>query len=266
VKKPLTAVLCLTLLPAGSATLASAGRYLLSWMFPRVSRSAPPPSGAGDSASVVRSLESRYHSARTLKAAFLERYTEGGRNARVESGTVYFRRPGRMRWEYESPEEKLFIADGQTVWFYVPADRTVTRARTKESADWRTPLALLTGNAKLSRLCGRIEFADERPSAADHVLLRCLPRGNASRARSSGPAGAAEPAEESDAFREVLLEVDPARSELLRVLVRQAGGLEIEYRFGNWQRDLPLPEAMFRFQAPPGVAIVDESSIRGPLR
>ena len=62
---------------------------------------------AGDAAEVsriVRALEDRYHSANTLKAVFLERYSEGGRVVRVESGTVYFSRPGRMRWEYESPK------------------------------------------------------------------------------------------------------------------------------------------------------------------
>lgn len=222
---------------------------------------AQPP--ASDLRAIVRKLEARYHSATTLRASFLERYTEGSRDVRIESGTVYFSRPGRMRWEYESPEEKLFIADGRTVWFYVPADRTVTRARMKQSADWRTPLALLTGKAKLARLCGRVEFAD--PPTAGHALLRCLPRGGAPRARPEGSGDALEPADE-DSFHEVLLEVDTARDDLLRVEVHQPGGVVMEYRFGNWQQDIPLPEAMFHFQAPAGVAIVDESSLRNPLR
>src|SRR5579864_1006269 len=89
-------------------------------------------------------LEARYHRARTLRAAFYERYTDGNGGAVSESGTVYFSRPGRMRWEYESPEDKLFIVDGTNVWFYVPADHTASRAKLKESSDWRTPLALLT--------------------------------------------------------------------------------------------------------------------------
>ena len=63
-----------------------------------------------------------------------------------------------MRWEYESPEQKLFLVDGTNVWFYVPADRTVSRAKMKESSDWRTPIALLVGKADLSRLCRSIEI------------------------------------------------------------------------------------------------------------
>src|ERR1700678_2315204 len=100
---------------------------------------------------VVKTVEARYHSSHTLKAIFLERYNEGRLTARVESGTAYFSSPGRMRWEYESPEEKLFLTDGKTTWFYVPADHTVSRISMKESSDWRTPLALLTGKANLNK-------------------------------------------------------------------------------------------------------------------
>ena len=96
-----------------------------------------------DMHSVVRALEQRYHHATTLSAVFLERYSDGNGAATAESGTVYFSRPGRMRWEYESPEQKLFLVDGSNAWFYVPADHTASRAKVNESSDWRTPLALL---------------------------------------------------------------------------------------------------------------------------
>src|SRR6266851_7512840 len=113
---------------------------------------------------VVTRLEARYRSARTLQAAFLERYTENGRVLRAESGIAYFRRPGKMRWEYESPEKNLFLVDGKSAWFYVPADHTVTRVPAKESSDWRTPLALLAGETRLSRICARVELASaEKP-------------------------------------------------------------------------------------------------------
>src|SRR6266404_7869004 len=108
---------------------------------------------------IVRLLESRYRSARIMQAAFLERYAENNHTVRVEAGIAYFRRPGKMRWEYESPEKNLFLVDGKTAWFYVPADHTVTRVPAKESTDWRTPLALLAGEVKLSRICERVDLA-----------------------------------------------------------------------------------------------------------
>ena len=53
-----------------------------------------------DGLAPVRLMERRYRAAKTLQATFLERYMESGRAVRVESGVAYFRRPGKMRWEY----------------------------------------------------------------------------------------------------------------------------------------------------------------------
>src|ERR1700719_502249 len=113
---------------------------------------------SGDVQTKVRALEHRYHRAGTLKAVFFERYTDGTGGGCAESGTVYFPRPGRMRWEYESPEPKLFLVDGTNVWFYVPADRTASRAKLQESSDWRTPVTLLAGKANLAQICSHVEM------------------------------------------------------------------------------------------------------------
>jgi outer membrane lipoprotein carrier protein len=214
---------------------------------------------AGKQADVTHSLEARYRRAQTLKAVFFERYSDGNGGALSESGTVYFSRPGRMRWEYESPEEKLFLVDGKNVWFYVPADHTASHAKLKESSDWRTPIALLVGKADLSQLCRKIEVVDRAPNSSaqgdekslspDDALLRCTPRG--------------EKAEE-ESKQAIFLEVDP-QAYLVRVVIHEAGNVTTEFRFGNWQENLPIPEVKFHFQPPPGVSIVDEESLAGEV-
>jgi outer membrane lipoprotein carrier protein len=202
--------------------------------------------------SYARLLQDHYRRPRTLQAVFLERFSEGQKQSRVESGTVYFRRPGQMRWEYDSPEKKLFLVDGKTTWFYVPYDHTVTKAPVKESSDWRTPLALLTGKADLSRLCSKIDLVNQltgqKGTPSGHAILRCLPK--ESKNLSDG-----------NEYTEVLLEMDTTSGELARIEIRQPGGIELEYRFGNWQSDIALAAYLFRFQVPAGVAIVDGSSL-----
>ena len=239
--------------------------FIAASVLPRVF--GQPAKDSADSAkAVAQLLEDHYRHVQTLRAVFLERYSAGPREARIESGTVYFRRPGRMRWEYEAPERKLFIADGKTVWFYVPADHTATKAPIKESSDWRTPLALLTGKANLSRLCSRIDLIAQKGTPPGHTVLRCLPKGEKAAKPASGPAASQDSTELPGAgdFTEVLLEVDSSSGELDSVRIRQAGGIELEYRFGDWQQGLPLPEEMFQFRPPPGVAIVDGSALNNP--
>lgn len=215
-------------------------------------------------ASVAQTLERHYQNAKTLEADFLERYSEGGTQSRVESGRVFFARPGRMRWEYQSPETKLFVSDGRFLWFYVPQDHTATRQAVKQSEDWRTPLALLTGQVKLSRLCGRIELAGGPPLSGGVVVLRCWPRGNDSAATArAGQHDAPSPLEPGSGFTQVLLEVNPATGELNDVRVEQPGGVELDLRFGAWQMNPPLAGSLFEFEPPEGVAIVPAEGSSG---
>src|SRR5260370_41252707 len=145
--------------------------------------------GDREAGELASRMEARYRGAKPLQATFLERYAENGSVVRTEAGTAYFRRPGRMRWEYERPEKDLFLVDGRTAWFYVPADHTVTRVPAKQSGDLRTPLALLAGQMKISRVCSRVELADaEKPLREGDAVLRCLVRGEKQDAASAkGP-------------------------------------------------------------------------------
>jgi outer membrane lipoprotein carrier protein len=213
---------------------------------------------------VIKTVEARYHSSRTLKAVFLERYNEGRLTARAESGTAYFSRSGRMRWEYESPEQKLFLTDGKTTWFYVPADHTVSRISMKESNDWRTPLSLLTGKANLNKYCKRIDFGDPPHDTPGNVTLRCVPVGSPDTNAKNNQNNADQPLspDAGGQIQFVILEVDPKTGWLASVTILQAGGIQMEYKFGKWEGNLEVPETMFHFIAPKGVAIVDGDSVR----
>jgi len=220
----------------------------------------------------IRRMEHRYRTAKTLQATFLERYTENNRTVRVESGVAYFRRPGKMRWEYAAPENNLFLIDGKMAWFYVPADHTVTRVPAKQSTDWRTPLALLAGETKVSRVCARVELArDQPPEKPGDAVFSCILRGSVdsktrTAAKNANPGDpskqknlAPQNGEQQNAEQEdtVLLEIAPESGELVRIVVRNKGGVGIEFHFANWLDDPPIAEALFHFQPPQGVAIVN---------
>ena len=197
---------------------------------------------------VLRTMEERYRAAKTLTATFLERYSENGRQVRLEAGKAYFLRPGKMRWDYESPEKNVFLMDGKYVWFYASADRTVTRMLAKKSEDWRAPLAFLTSGMKLGRICSSVQLTrDAMPKEMGNQVFECILRSG----QDSSPKG------ETKAPREkVLLEVTP-KNELARLDIPQEGGIEIEFSFKDWEWNPTLPEAKFRFEVPSGAAIVD---------
>jgi outer membrane lipoprotein carrier protein len=188
-------------------------------------------------------LEARYRKAATLEASFLERYSENGKQVRVEAGKAYFLRPGKMRWEYEKPEKTLFLVDGKFVWFYAPDDHTATRMPAKKSDDWRTPIAFLTTGMKLGRICSEVGPAqDAKPSSEGNEVYRCVLRG-----AEDEKAGAAQ---------KVLFEISP-QNELARIVIPQEAGMQIEFEFKDWQWNPALAKRLFQFEPPPGTVIVN---------
>ena len=226
--------------------MASASNILVALCF--FAQLSPEPAAS------VRQFEARYRSATTLETTFIEQYRDNGRVVRASAGVASFRRPGKMRWEYHTPEDSLFLVDGKSAWFYVPADHTVTRVPAKESSDWRTPLALLVGGSKLSRVCSAVyQATTEAPQKNGDVVLFCAVKGaESSKGHPSNREAAAE-AQGDAAF----LEIDPATGILDRVLIKQPGGVAIEFKFTNWRFNQPLPESLFHFSPAPGTAIVN---------
>src|SRR5260221_13762571 len=68
---------------------------------------------------VADNLDRHYNGLRSLRSQFTETYRGAG-ITRTESGTLWLRRPGKMRWDYAEPQKKLFVSDGKTAYFYVP--------------------------------------------------------------------------------------------------------------------------------------------------
>jgi outer membrane lipoprotein carrier protein len=201
------------------------------------------PAGTKAAQGALNLFESRYNSAHTLQATFLERYLDNGRVTRVEAGDAYFLRPGKMRWDYQAPERNTFLVDGKYVWFYSPADHTATRMPTKRSEDWRTPLAFLTSHMKLSRLCSSLEPAlGEKPSHSGDSVYRCAFPQSADAAPSS--------------VKFVLFGVS-SEGELLRIVIPQDGGITLEFSFKNWRWNPTLEKELFQFNPPPDTVVVD---------
>jgi len=121
---------------------------------------------AEDVHAIAQAVDEHYNHLRTLQAEFAELYSGSGME-RTESGTLWLakgglKKPGKMRWEYRSPREKLFVSDGRDAWFYVPGDRQVRRTEARKLDDIRSPLAFLLGKSKLEKELQGLSFGQEQ--------------------------------------------------------------------------------------------------------
>ena len=161
-----------------------------------------------------------------------------------ESGTLWLakgglKKPGKMRWEYRSPREKLFVSDGKDAWFYVPGDRQARREDARKLDDVRSPLAFLLGKSKLEKELQGLSLApDVAPVGAGDVVLRGVPQALAER------------------VSEILLEVTPEHT-IVRIVINEVDGSATEYRFSEQKENAVIPEGRFRFSPPAGTETVE---------
>jgi len=204
---------------------------------------APVTSAAADVGTNVKTIaaavDGHYNHLRSLQAEFTETYRGAGIE-RTESGTLWLKKPGKMRWEYRSPKDKLFVSDGRDAWFYVPEDRQARKTAAKKLEDLRSPLAFLLGKTKLEKELAGLSLApDVAPLAAGDVVLRGVPKALA------------------DRISEIVLEVAPDYR-IVRIVIQDVDGSSTEYRFGEMKEDLEIANARFEFRPPAGTETVEE--------
>jgi outer membrane lipoprotein carrier protein len=197
------------------------------------------PLQASDLDVLINALQTKYDRMTSLAADFTQVYNARGERTRRESGTLLLKKPGRMRWDYTTPERKQFISDGKWLYEYIEAEKMATRSAVRESDDLRAPFAFLLGRGKLRRDFQRIEFASETPTKAGNRVLRLVPK-------------------RVQDFRELLVEVEPGSMQLARLVLIDRNSARSDFLFSNVRENVPASEAQFAFKAPAGVQVVQQ--------
>src|SRR5438552_15326591 len=112
---------------------------------------------------LVEGVERLFAQMKDFSADFIQIFEDALNRKQQESGHLYLMRPRMMRWEYKNPEEKLFVSDGKTVYFYVPADRQVNKEAVRETLDDRIPLMFLLGKSDLRKEFTRFDLLNTKP-------------------------------------------------------------------------------------------------------
>ena len=99
---------------------------------------------------LLRLIHKQYQSIRSFSGRFIQTSyradTETG--PKKAEGLVSYKRPGKMRWLYEAPEEQLLVTNGQTMWLYDPLLENVTVQKLQKITEG-TALSFLLGLGNL---------------------------------------------------------------------------------------------------------------------
>ncbi len=156
----------------------------------------------------------------------------------VESATgrVVLQKPGRFRWDYREPFERVIVADGERVWLYEADLEQVTVRRLDEGLG-ETPAALLTGSVDVLET---FEFLGS--DTQDDLLWVNL-----------------GPRSEAGDFDSIRLGFDGPL--LTRLELRDRLGQTTRLAFAAVEQGTVVPEAVFTFDVPEGVDVIGEDEL-----
>src|SRR5262245_22831406 len=187
----------------------------------------------------VSALEQAQRRVTDLKAPFRQAAHNKALNQTIDArGTLYLKKPGRLRWEYQTPTPQQIVSDGAKLWIYTPELKQVNVSA--------APQALAGPAGSFLQGLGQVR---------EHFEARFL-----------------DPAQPTDAAGRVVLDLTPKQPQPLMVrlilsvdpkswLVRQAVvhdqlGNTVTVRFGDIVVNSGLADGLFVFVPPPGVAVV----------
>lgn len=193
----------------------------------------PATAAPADARAVLSSFDARSRTIRDFTAKFTQTYRSGalGR-AIVETGNVKVKRPSRMLFEYATPDKKLFVADGDRYYFYVPRDKQVMVQN--QRGDQRATARILAEG----RLLDYFKCVGEEADALGRKLI-LEPR-----------------AEEKDANVTRIAVVLDAQLRLLALEIRDAEGSTSRMVFDGFKENVGLKDSEFRFEVPKGVEVI----------
>lgn len=152
----------------------------------------------------------------------------------TSSGRVRFSKPGRMRFDYEQPQRGQVVSDGRELWIYDAEAGEVQHLQA--SAEYLNGAALqfLMGEGKLLE-----SFEVHAEHCGDETVdLDLVPRVDAT-------------------YERLGLRVRRASGEVLATTLHDLFGNETRIRFEGVRSDRAPESALFRFEVPDGVEVVE---------
>lgn len=217
--------------------IALAATLALPPAAPRAQEQGP----TGDAEVLARRLQQKYDTVKDFSARFVHTY-EGGvlRKKVTERGRLVVKKPGRMRWTYEKPEEKTFVSDGRKLYSYIPADRQVYVTTVPPEDEASTPALFLAGKGNLLRDFD-VSLAPAPPeAAAGSVALELIPR-----------------TRERD-YDSLILAVDERTLQLRSLVAEDRQGGRSAFAFSNLEENEGIDDSAFVFRIPRGVDVIND--------
>ncbi len=191
---------------------------------------------APDVKALVDRVQAFYEKTQDFTAEFKQEYLyKAFKRTQTSSGTVTFKKPALMRWEYLKPSPKTFVLAGDRVFAHDPEAKLITRAAMNTN-QLSASVTFLFGVGKLEN-----EFAIVKKACA----------------KCTGTQLELTPLVEDPRFKRILLEVDEKSAIVIKSTVIDPDGSENAISFIKLTTNVGINESHFKLMPPPGTQVQD---------
>ena len=183
---------------------------------------------------VLSRLQRHYRDTNSFSAKFNEEIATVGAPKRERGGTVSFRKPGRMRWEFAAPEVQTIVSDGEMLYSYDPELNQVVQTPLKQAIKSSSATSFLLGMGNINR---DFKAAFANSVASDglvHLLLDSKAGGY-----------------------KIEIGLDPKSYNLMTLTLTDQLGDVTKVDFSDIHNNVELPDSTFAFKTPAGADIVN---------
>jgi outer membrane lipoprotein carrier protein len=190
---------------------------------------------------VANQLQKKYDAIRDFSADFVHNHESSVlKRKREERGTLLVKKPGKMRWQYKSPDEKVFVSDGVRMIQYMPLEnRAIVGPAPSED---QVAVFFLAGRGHITRDF-KVSFAQGAP-ADEMWTLRLEPK---------------QPQQEYD-WLEVT--VDRKTLRILGFTVAEKQGSRSTFTLSNFKENPGLADKAFEFSIPRGAEVTNAGPVK----
>jgi outer membrane lipoprotein carrier protein len=182
---------------------------------------------------VLDRLQRHYHDTNSFTAKFNEEIAAVGAPKKNRTGTVSFRKPGRMRWEFDDPEKQTIVSDGGTLYSYDPDLNQVVETPLKQALKSSSATSFLLGLGNINR---DFKAAFAHPATPTGLVDLILD------AKTGG--------------YKIEVGLDPKSYNLMTLTLTDQLGDVTRIDFSDIHDNVELPDSIFAFKTPTGADVV----------
>lgn len=180
-----------------------------------------------------------YEKTTDLKARFVQEVTiRSMKKTEREEGTVHFKNPRMMMWDYQKPKAKKLVINARKAWLYVPEDRMVYVQNAEEVYRSRMAVRFLSGLGKLSEDFHIRFTGDKTLDEQGNYLLTLTAK------------------EAEGGVERLFLTIDGKNFHISQFSFTDAYGNTTRLRLSDIRINTGVPDSLFSFKPPAGVEIV----------